>query len=474
MVKKDAYDWIDENESRIVDISDKIWEFAEVGLQEHKSAKLQAEVLEKEGFEIDMGVAGMPTAFVATWGSGRPVIGFLGEYDALPDVSQKAVPYKEPLEEGRPGHGCAHNLLGTALLAAAAAAKSAMVKNGIKGTLKYFGCPAEETVIGKIFMARDGVYDGLDAAVAWHGGQSNIASLGSSNAINSVKFHFYGRTSHAAGDPWNGISALDSIQMMNHGVEMLREHMIPEARIHYVIEEGGHEPNVVPAYARSWFYIRGPEREVVDQLYGKILKMAEAADLMTGTTHKVELLTAVYNLLPNRVLVDLVTSNLREIGPPEYSNEELEWARELSKSIPREQKITALKRSERPDWEELIDVYIDTTTPDPWNEGKSMAGSTDVADVSWMTPTVFFTTATAVLGSPGHSWQITAASGMGIGHKGMLYGAKTSAGVTLDLLTKPELREKAKEEFEKTKRGREYKTAIPKELKPPLTQLKPM
>jgi aminobenzoyl-glutamate utilization protein B len=474
MPKKDAYNWIDENERRIVEISDAIWEFAEVGLQEFKSSKLQVEEMEKYGFKIDMGVAGMPTAFVATWGEDKPVIGYLGEYDALPGMSQKAVPYKEPLEEGRPGHGCGHNLLGTTLLAAALAAQEAMKKHGIKGTLKYFGCPAEETLVGKAFMIRDGVFDDLDAAISWHGGKINVAGLGSSFAMNSMKFHFYGRTAHGAVDPWHGISAVDALQLMNHGVETLREHMIPDARIHYVIEDGGHEPNVVPDYARSWFYVRAPDREYVDYLYDRVCKMADAADLMTGTTHKVELLTAVYNILPNKVLSDLVTKNMREIGPPTYTVEEEEWAKELAKSIPREQKIGDLKMSKRPDWEKLVDVNIDTTIPDPWDEGEVTGGSSEVGDVSWITPTILFHNTTYILGGSDHSWQNVAVSGMSIGHKGMLFGAKTVAGVTLDLLTQPELIVKAREDFDRRRGGKVYKCALPPDLKPPLTQLKPM
>jgi aminobenzoyl-glutamate utilization protein B len=473
-MKNTAFEWIDQNSKRIIEISDSIWGFAEVGLQEVKSSKLQAEELEKYGFDIDMGVAGMPTAFVASWGEGKPVIGYLGEYDALPGLSQKPIPYKEPFEEGRPGHGCAHNLIGTTLVAATLASQAVMEKYGLDGTLKYFGCPAEETLVGKAFMARDGLFDDLDVAIHWHGGQGNYADLGSHSAMNSMKFHFYGKTAHGAGDPWNGISAVDSIQLMNHGVETLREHMIPEARIHYVIEDGGHEPNVVPAYARSWYYVRAPDREIVDLLYDKILKIADAADLMTGTTHRVELLTAIYHRMPNSVLGELVTDNLREIGAPEYTEEEIEWAKELSKSIPREQKITRLRGSRRPDWEELSGVYLDDSTPDPWNDGQSLGGSTDVADVSWITPTIFLRTTTAVLGSPGHSWQVSAAAGMSIGHKGMLYGAKTAAGVTIDLLTNPDYIVKAKEDFDIRRRGKLYRSAIPPDLEPPLTQLKPM
>ncbi len=474
MSKKEAYSWVDENEATLIDVSDKIWEYAEVGLQESKSAQLQADFMRNDGWEIEMGVADMPTAFVATWGEGKPVIGYLGEYDALPGLSQKATPYKEPVKEGAPGHGCAHNLLGVSLMAAAIASKAVMEKHGIKGTLKYYGCPAEETLVGKAFMAREGLFDDLDAAIAWHGGQSNHAALISSNAMNSFKAHFYGRTAHAGGDPWNGISAMDAVQLMNHGVECLREHMIPEARIHYVIEDGGHEPNVVAAYARSWYYVRAPERSMVDYIYEQILKIADGADLMAGTTHEIEVLTAIYNILPNRVLADLITTNLRETGPPEYTPEEVEWANQIAKTIPKEQKINMLKRSTRPDWENLVDVNIDTTILDPFGEGQVMGGSTEVGDVSWITPTVFFTTASAVLGSAGHSWQITAASGMGIGHKAMLWAGKAVAGATLDLLAKPEILEKAREEFNKRRRGSNYKNALPPDLKPPLHQLEKM
>jgi aminobenzoyl-glutamate utilization protein B len=474
MSKQEAYKWIDENKETFIKISDKIWEYAEVGLQESKSAQLQAKVLKEDGFKIEMGVAEMPTAFVATWGEDKPVIGYLGEYDALPGLSQKTTPFKEPVKEAAPGHGCAHNLLGTSLMAAAMASKAVMEKHGLKGTLKYYGCPAEETLVGKAFMAREGLFDDLDAAIAWHGGESNYAGLGSSNAMNSFKVHFYGRTSHAGGDPWNGISAMDSVQLMNHGVECLREHMIPEARIHYVIEDGGHEPNVVAAYARSWYYVRAPERDMVEHIYEKILKIADGADLMTGTTHEIEVLTAIYNILPNKVLSDLITKNLREVGPPEYTAEEVEWAKEVAKTIPIEQKINMLKRSMRPDWEDLVDVDIDVTVPDPWDEGQVMGGSTEVGDVSWITPTVFFTTASAVLGSPGHSWQITAASGMGIGHKGMLWAGKATAGTTLDLLANPDILEAATKDFDRVRRGSVYKNALPADLKPPLHQLEQM
>lgn len=469
-IKNNAINWIKENEKRITEISDKIWEYAEVGLQEIKSSKIQAEELEKHGFKIEMGVAGMPTAFVATWGEGKPVIGYLGEYDALPGLSQKAVPYKEPVKEGAPGHGCGHNLLGTTLMAGVIAAKTAMEKNGIGGTLKYFGCPAEETLIGKVFMQRDRIFDGLDIALAWHGGSGNYVWNASTLAMNSMKFHFNGRSAHAAADPHHGISAMDAVELMNMGVNMLREHVIQEARIHYVVEDGGHEPNVVPPYARSWYYVRAPHREEVDLIYEKILKIADGADMMVGTTHEVEFLVGASETIPNKILTELVTKDMREIGAPTYTQEEREWAKKLAESISPEMKRGALMASKRPDWEDLLDVDLDTTIPDPWAEGEVMPGSTDVAEVSWNTPTCFFTTTTSVLGSPGHSWQVVAAAGMSIGHKGMLFGAKTTACVTLDLLSHPELIKQAKEELEETRKV-PYKSPLPPDLKPPLDQL---
>jgi len=473
MSKEYALNWISDNESRIIEISDTIWEFAELGLQEFKSSKLLADELEKHGFTVERGVAEMPTAFTATFGSGKPTIGIMGEYDALPGLSQKPIPRKEPLVEGAPGHGCGHNIHGTSGMAGAIAVRYALEKQGLQGTVKFFGCPAEESYDGKVFMVRAGLFDGVDACVSHHPGQFNTARLSSSNAMNSVKFHFYGIASHAAASPDQGRGALDAAELMNVGVNYLREHVVQEARIHYSVEEGGHEPNIVPPYARTWYYVRAPEREQVDQIYEWVLRIADGADLMAGTSHKVEFLTGCYNKLTNKSLCELVVENMREIGAPTYSDEDLELARRFSSTIPPEQKKAALRRSRRPGWEKLLDVDIDNTIIDPYGEGVTSGGSTDVGDVSWNTPTTEFSTATFVLGTPGHSWQNVAMSKTALGHKSLIFAAKTIAGTALDLLTKPDVLRRIREEFEEKTRGFAYKSPLPEGLKPPLHQLPP-
>ena len=468
IAKQKALKWISENEQRIIEISDEIWEFAELGLQEFKSSALLVEELKKAGFKVEMGVAGMPTAFVATYGAGRPVIGVMGEYDALPGLSQKALPKREPLKEGAPGHGCGHNIHGTSGLAGAIAAKVAMESGGIKGTVRFFGTPAEESASGKVFMVRDGVFEGVEAVLSHHPGSMNSGGLASSLANNSVKFHFYGVSSHAAGSPEQGRSAMDAVELMNIGVNYLREHVIQEARIHYVVEAGGDQPNVVPAYARSWYLVRAPERDQVDLIYNRILEIAKGAAVMTGTTHKVEFIKGVYNELPSRTLSELVASNMREIGAPKYTDEEMGFAKEISKTITPESKRESLRKSKRPGWEKLLKVDLDQTIPDAWNEGQVMPGSTDVSDVSWKAPTMEFSTATYVLGTPGHSWQNVAQSGMGIGHKSLIFAAKTISISVIDLMTKPELLKRGQDEHRQKLAGRVYKPPIPSDLKPPL------
>ena len=472
MSKEIALGWIDENEKRIIEVSDKAWEYAEVGLLEYKTSELLSKEIEKHGFQLERGVAGMPTAFVATWGSGKPVIGVMGELDALAGVSQKAVPYKDPVVEGGPGHGCGHNIHGTSGMAGAIAIKTAMEEKRLPGTVKFYGCPAEETLVGKVFMVRDGLFDGVDACLSHHPGSANTAGTGSSNAMNSVKFHFYGKTAHAAGDPENGISALDAVELMSNGVNFMREHIIEKARVHYVTEVGGGQPNVVPAYARTWFYVRAPEREQVDYIYDWVLEIADGADKMARTTHEVEFLTGCYNVLPNKGLSELVVGNMREIGAPVHTEEEIEFAEKMNESIPPQSKKEGLRKSERPGWEKLLDEYFDERVLDDYREGKVGAGSTDVSDVSWVTPTMEFGTVCRMLGTPGHSWQFTAQSGMSIGHKGLIFASKVIAASGLDLLTKPGLLKAVRDEWEERLAGRVYKPPIPADLAPPLDQLK--
>jgi aminobenzoyl-glutamate utilization protein B len=467
-VKETAINWIQENSDRLIEISDEIWEYAELGLLEHKSAELLSMELETHDFTVESGVGGMPTAFVATWGEGEPVVGVMGEYDALPGLSQKVKTEKDPLEEGAPGHGCGHNIHGATGLAGAIAIRYAMEEHGLEGTVKFFGTPAEESASGKVWMVRDGVFDGVDFVLSHHPSSMNTASLASSLANNSVKFHFKGKTSHAAGSPEQGRSALDAVELMNVGVNFLREHIIEDARIHYVVEEGGGQPNVVPDYARSWYLVRAPHRDQVDQIYERVLKIAEGAALMTETDLEVEFLKAIYNKIPSKVLSDVVLKNMRMIGTPEYTNEELEWLKELTSTVSREDKIGSLRKTRRPGWEKLVDVVIDTSVPDAWNEGITSPGSTDVSDVSWKAPTMEFGTATWPLGTPGHSWMNVAGGAYSTGHKSLLFASKVLAASALEMLQSDELREKAWEEHDERTRGKEYATPLPEGLEPPL------
>jgi len=470
--KRVALDWVDENEKKLVDVHHKIWRLAEVGLQEDETAKLLTGILEKEGFKVERGVAGMPSAFVATYGTGGPTIGIMGELDALPGISNKAVPYREPLVEGGPGHGCGHNGYATTALGGGLAVKTAMDEGLVEGTIKVFGCPAEETLVGKVFMVRDGVFDGVDACVGHHPSSFNGARLKSGNAMNSVKFEFYGTASHAAGSPEMGVSAMDAVELMNIGVNYMREHVVQETRIHYVVEDGGHEPNVVPPYARSWYYVRAPERELVDMYYQKLLDIADGADKMVGTTHKVTFLSGVHNGMENRVLAEAAVANMRLIGAPTYTEEEEAFAAELAESIPPEKKKMGLMGSLLPDAMGLMDVNLDTRIYDPVGEGQKGGGSSDVADVAWNMPTVQFRTVYTIVGAPGHSWQNVASNGNSIGSKGTVFASKVMAATVIDLLTDGKLLQSAKDEWARQMQGRVYKSPLSPDLKPPLDQLK--
>ncbi|MEM2888541.1 MAG: M20 family metallopeptidase [Candidatus Bathyarchaeia archaeon] len=460
--------WIEKNKARAIKISDEIWELAELGLNEFKSSALLADELENNGFKVERGVAGMPTAFIASYGSSKPVIGLLGEFDALPGLSQKRVPYKEPLVPGAPGHGCGHNIHGTTGMTAALAIKYTMEKYCIKGTIKFFGCPAEENFNGKVFMVREGSFRGVDAVLSHHPSDMNGAPLKSCLALNNVRFSFYGKSAHAGGSPHQGRSALDAVELMNVGANYLREHIIQDARLHYIVENGGTQPNIVPDYARSWYYVRAPERDQVEYIYNWVLDIAKGAAKMTRTEMKYESMGGLYNLVPNRTIAERITSNMREIGVPKYNDEDLQFAKKVSESIPPEMKYEELRESKRPGWEKLVDKLLDDEIPDPWGEGLVNHGSTDVGDVSWQTPTVEFNTATWVLGTPGHSWQNVAQSGVGIGHKSLVFAAKVMATTGIDLLTDADFLKKAVEEYRQRLADKKYKCPLPSGMKPPL------
>jgi aminobenzoyl-glutamate utilization protein B len=460
--------YIDEKRDLMVGVSDKIWAFAEVALHEEKSAAVLAKALAGEGFTVEMGVGGMPSAFVATWGDGQPVVGFLGEYDALAGVSQKASPVREELVPGAAGHGCGHNLLGAGALGAAIGLKREMELRKLPGTVKYFGCPAEENLSGKAFMARDGVFDDCDACLTWHPGQVNRVRTGSSLANNAANFTFFGRSAHAAGDPHNGRSALDAVQLMNLGVEFLREHMPPRTRAHYVITNGGGQPNVVPPVATVWYLVRAAERVAVDELWERIIKCANGAAEMTETRYEMELLKAIYNVLNNPALEDVLDEAFQRVGPPAFGPAERDFAKEISKSITPRQKESSLRQGQVP--EELWDKELcDIVLPRP-AQIEEPRGSTDVGDVSWCAPTAQIGAATSVFGTPGHSWQNCAQAGMSIGHAGMLTAAKVLAEAGYMLMTEPDRLAKAKADFVKLTGGRKYKSAMPPGQKPAFHQ----
>jgi len=466
LLGREIVEWIDGNRDYLTTIARRIWEYAELPLQEFKSSKLLAEEFRREGFTVKRGVAGMPTAFVATYGSGKPVIGLLGEYDALPGLSQEPVPERKPIKEGAPGHGCGHNLLGTGSAGAAMATKYVMEKYGLPGTVKFFGCPAEEIIVGKVYMLKAGVFNDVDVALTWHPWYANTTWMASMLALNSVKFRFYGVAAHAAASPEAGRSALDAVELMNVGVNYLREHVPQWVRIHYVITQGGETPNTVPDFAEVWYLIRAPRRQDVDWVYSRILDVAKGAALMTETRVEFNFITGCWEVIPNKILSDLLYENLRKVGPLEFSEEEKLFAKKLAETFPKEQKTRIIELYSIPELEnaEKLDLIDYITTPR--DAGKVLPISTDVGDVSANVPTAQCVTSTFVLGAAIHSWQAVATAGMTIGFKGMLTASKTLALTAVDLLTKPEAIRKAKEEFRR--KGITYKSPIPEGVKPQL------
>ena len=431
---------IDARRETYAGVAKQIWAFAEVGYQETKSSALLQQQLRAAGFEVSAGVAGIPTAFVATVGSGKPVIGIVGEFDALPGLSQEAqTANRHAIEENAPGHGCGHNLLGTGALAAAVAVKE-WLASGHSGTLRYYGTPAEEGGSGKVYMVQAGLFKDVDAIVSWHPGDRNEASPTSSTANITGKFRFHGVAAHAAAAPDRGRSALDAVEAMDYMVNMLREHVPQETRIHYIITRGGAAPNIVPDFAEAYYYARQPNMKILDGVWERILNAAKGAALGTGTTMDLEVTGAVYNVLPNDYLSGIMHTNLERVGGFSYTPEEIRFGEELRKTL-----------TDPPD------VAIGSQEKiQPMRAGAVMSASTDLADVSWNVPTVSVTGATFVPGVPAHSWQATACAGGTIGVKGMMVAAKSMALTTLDLFLDPVHIQKAKAEFDQ-KRGPNFK-----------------
>ena len=430
---------IDSNQETYADIAKQIWDWAEVGYQEEKSSQLLQATLEKEGFNIDSGVAGIPTAFVASYGSGEPVIGILAEFDALPGISQSASPEPEELENKTSAHACGHHLFGTGSVAAAIAVKKWLTTSDKKGTIRLFGTPAEEGGAGKVYMVRAGLFDDVDVVLHWHPSSRNSASARSSLANKSAKFRFKGAASHAASAPEKGRSALDGVEAMNHMVNLMREHVPAETRIHYVITEGGAAPNVVPAKAEVFYYVRHPEMNQVRSLFERVVKAAEGAALGTGTGMTYEVIHGIYNVLPNETLSQMMYKNLIQVGGVNYTAEERTFAEKIMSTY--EHKLT-------PESAEKVESFKVVR--------RGTGGSTDVGDVSWAVPTAGLSAATWVPGTSAHSWQAVAAGGTNIGTKGMMVAAKTLALTAFDIYNDPSVIAKAKAELEKS-RGDNFK-----------------
>lgn len=427
---------IDAQRAHYGDVAHQIWGFAEVGYQEVKSSALLQKELATAGFAVKAGVAGMPTAFTAEYGSGKPVIALIGEFDALPGLSQDTTPFHKPLVDGAAGHGCGHHLFGTAVVASAVALKQWMIANKVQGTLRFYGTPAEEGGAGKVYMVRDGLFDDVDVAVTWHPSDRNSVQATSSLANISGKFRFHGVSAHAAGSPELGRSALDAVEAMDVMVNMMREHVPQESRIHYVITNGGRAPNVVPDFAEVYYVVRHPDIRMVDDIWTRVQGAAKGAALGTGTTYELVVTGAVYNLLINETLAKVQQKALERVGGYAYSAEERAWAEQLQKSLTSSQVPLELVSKVEP---------IETAV------AAGGGGSTDVGDVSWRVPTVQVGTATWVPGTPAHSWQAVAAGGMSIGTKGMIVAAKSMALTAAELFQSPATIAAARAEFEKAR-----------------------
>ena len=450
-----------------VEISDTVWELAELRFQEHGAVAAQIEALEEEGFTITRNVAGMPTAFAAEYGSGSPVIGFLGEYDALAGLSQQAgAAQPMPLQPGEPGQGCGHNLLGAGSMLAAVLVKDYLVANGLPCTIRYYGCPGEEGGSGKTFMARDGVFDDLDAAFCWHAGSFNAVMSVKTLANIQVYFRFKGQASHAAGSPHLGRSALDAVELTNVGVNYLREHMPTECRVHYAItNSGGISPNVVQASADVLYLVRAPNVRQAQALYERVCNVARGAALMTETTLTIEVDKACSNTLPNEALELALYENLKRMGPVPFDDADRAFAEQIRESLTEEHIRSSFETYGATDVNLSLPLH-DGLVP---FDGTALprSGSTDVGDVSWIAPTAQVTGACWAIGTPGHSWQVVAQGKSRAAHKAMLHAARALAATALDAIESPELLTRAKAELREKTGGHPYVCPIPADVVPP-------
>lgn len=443
-LKNTTRGFIDKQFGSLSQLSDQIWAFEEIAFQETQSSEALSNYAEQMGFRVQRGVAEIPTAFVAEYGSGAPVIGILGEFDALPGLSQNKVPYKSPLNEGSPGHGCGHNLFGVASLGAAAAIKELIEQGKIKGTVRFYGTPAEEKFFGKLWMVREGLFKDVDVVLDWHPQDETKTAVQKGLALVDFLVEFRGQAAHAAADPWNGRSASDALELYTTGINYYREHVKPSVRIHYHIQDAGQVVNVVPDYSRIWVRVRDSGREGLQPVYEQVQKIAEGAAIMADVSHEVQLISGVHEILVNRVGSAALQKNLETLGPITYTAEEQAFAKKIQEATGKP--TIGLVSEIKPMEETLKD---------------SPGGSTDVGDVSWNVPVIRMSATTAPNGTPWHSWAVVAAGGMSIGHKGMAYAAKALSMTMVDLFQNPELIKSVQAEFKEKKGDYQYKGMIP-------------
>jgi aminobenzoyl-glutamate utilization protein B len=425
---------VENHKENLITISDDIWALAETAFEEHESSKILADYAEAQGFTVERGVAGMPTAFVAKYGSGTPVISVLGEFDALPGLSQKTTPDKNPLQDGAAGHGCGHNMFGAASLGAAIAIKELIESGEISGTIKFFGTPSEEKYFGKIWMVQAGLWDDVDVNISWHPSSSIEADVQSTLALIDFKVEFFGQAAHASGDPWNGRSASDALELYTQGINYYREHVKPTVRMHYHIQDGGQVVNVVPDYARLWMRVRDTKREGMKPVYERAMAMAEGAAILANVDYKVSLISGIYEVLPNREGGKIMQSNLELLGDINYTDEEIAFGKGIQKA------------TDKPE------IGFDSTVK-PLKETLEHpgGGSTDVGDVSWNVANINLSVTVAPKDTPWHSWAVVACGGMSIGHKGMIYATKAMAMTMTDLFENQKLIDKVKAEYKERK-----------------------
>lgn len=443
-LKQSVIQSVNDQYNALTDLSDRIWAYEEIAFRETRSASDLMAYAKEQGFKVTAGIGGMPTSFTAEYGSGEPVIGILGEFDALPGLSQNSVPHKSPLNEGGAGHGCGHNLFGVASLGAATAIKDLIESGDIKGTVRFYGCPAEEKFFGKLWMVRAGVFDDVDVVMDWHPGGETKVGVQSGLALVDFIVEYYGQAAHASGDPWNGRDASDALELYTTGINYYREHVKPSVRIHYDIQNAGEVVNVVPDYARVWTRVRDTKRDGMVEVWNQVERIAEGASIMANVDYKITLVSGIHEVLVNRTGAAALQSNLEFLGPITYTDEEQEFAKKIQLATDKPQ--VGIKSEINP---------MEETLEHP------RGGSTDVGDVSYVVPVIRLRATTAPSGTPWHSWAVTACGGMSIGHKGMAYAAKALSMTMVDLFESEQLREEVKAEFSERKGDYVYKPIIP-------------